>query len=80
MDTSGPYKVGVKQIRITERRLQASVYYPVDKDTKGVPALWWPDAQKTLAGMKSVFSQMFNLPVFPDFLVTPNLLVEIPAF
>ena len=29
--------------------------------------------------MVSVFSQMFELPVFPEFLVTPNLLVEIPA-
>ena len=51
----------------------------MNPDAKGTRALWWPDPQKALQGMVSVFSQIFELPIFPEFLVTPNLLVEIPA-
>ena len=30
MDTKGPYKVGTRRIRITDKRLEATVFYPID--------------------------------------------------
>ena len=52
MDTEGPYKVGVRRIKITEKKLEAAVFYPVDKSTDGPRALWFEDAEKTIAGMQ----------------------------
>ena len=41
--------------------------------------LWFKDAQKTIVGMKRVFGPMFGIPYFPDFILRPYTLVEIPV-
>ena len=52
MDTDGPYKVGVRRIKITQKMLEAAVFYPVDRTDDGEAALWFEDARKTIEGMQ----------------------------
>ena len=51
MKTEGPYKVGIRRIKITDKKLEAAVFYPMNQTETGERALWWEDAQKTIKGM-----------------------------
>ena len=79
MKTDGPYKVGVRRIKITEKQLEAAVFYPVDQSTTGERDLWWQNPEKTIKGMQDVFAPMFGIPFFPDFLLRPNTIVKTHA-
>ena len=79
METEGPYKVGIRRIKITDKRLEAAVFYPIDQTETGDRALWFNDAAKTIASMKAVFGPMFGVPYFPDFILRPYTLVKMHA-
>jgi hypothetical protein len=79
MDTEGPYKVGMRRIHITDKQIEASIFYPIDKSTKSNCTLWFPNATKTIQGMKRVFGHMFGIPYFPDFILRPYTKVKIPV-
>ena len=63
LDSAGkhyPYAVGVRHLYLTDKRLEASVYYPIDKSSEHqFTALWYENPERTMKAMKEVFGPMF---------------------
>ena len=70
--------VTMKHIKITEKRLEASVYYPMDRQTQDFTARWFEDQDRTIMSMKKVFGPMFEIPYIPDFLLRTYTRIIVP--
>ena len=72
METEGPYKVGMRRFKITDKGLEATAFYPMDEEEKCCKyAQWFDNPERTIASMKNVFGPMFGVPYFPDFILRP---------
>ena len=66
---ASPFAVGVRETRLTEKKLEATIYYPVDKESvagKPFTVLWFTDPDRTIRSFKRVFSDMLKFTV-PEF-------------
>ena len=81
METDGTFKkVGIRRIKITDKGLEAAVFYPMDESENSQErALWFADAKRTISSMKRVFGPMFGVPYFPDFILRPYTRVKTHA-
>lgn len=81
---NSPYAVGLHTTKLTNKQLEASIFYPVDKASvadKPFTALWYPDAERTIRSFSKSMAAMFSLPVpIPDFLLRSYTNVKIPAY
>ena len=78
-DTS-PYAVGKRNIKITDKGLEASVFYPLDKsDSLEYDALWLENPELTLRNLKADFGRKFKLSWIPSNLLKSMTMVKIPA-
>ena len=66
-----PYHVGVKKVRVTDKQIQASVYYPIDKTNKKVEfnSVWLENPNRTVKMMKYVFGESRGVSWIPDFIL-----------
>ena len=81
---NSPYAVGLRTTKLTDKKLEASVFYPVDKASvadKPFTALWYSDTDRTMKSFSKSLAAMFGLPIpFPDFLLRSYTNVKIPAY
>ena len=76
------YSVGTRYIQITDKRLEAQVYYPMDRvaPQEEYTAQWFRDPERTINAMKNVFGPMFEIPYIPDFLLRTYTRIKVPMF
>ena len=81
LDTEGPYTVGVKRVRLTDRNLEASVFYPSNEPFEEEDWVEWiPGDENTLIdAFQRVFKYVFKTNIYPKFLVRPFTRVKFPA-
>lgn len=74
------FSVGVRHIVITDKHLEASVFYPMDKDFSdgNYDATWFKDPERTITSMKNVFGPMFGIPYIPGFLLRAYTRIIVP--
>ena len=71
--------MGVRNIQITEKQLEASVYYPMDRNSPSVyDAKWFNDQDRSIKAMKKVFGPMFGIPYIPSFLLRAYTRIIVP--
>lgn len=83
LDSTGkhyPYAVGVRHLHLTDKKLEASVYYPIDKSSDHpYTALWYENPTRTMKAMKEVFGPMFQLKWMPEFILRTFTRIVVPA-
>jgi len=79
-----PYAVGTRDTKLTDKQLEATVFYPVDKASvadKPYTALWYSNADRTIESFSKSIASMVDLPMpIPNFLLRSYTNVKIPAY
>jgi hypothetical protein len=83
LQTAGPFAVGVRHIKIGDKKLDASVYYPMDKQPsigKEFTATLFKDPpEKSLPIIKESARILGGISL-PDFIFKPYLSAKMPGF
>lgn len=81
---NAPYHVGVKRTKITDKNLQVSIFYPMDRDSTGgnkFTARWFEsDPDHLIKMFKHVYSAEFSIiKYFPNFTLRGMTNILLPA-
>ena len=76
-----PYHVGMKKVKITDRQLEVSVFYPIDKLKGPVEyvAMWFDNPERTIAMMKHVWGAERGVHWIPGFILRTLTQIRIPV-
>jgi len=77
-DGKSPFAVGIRHLKVTGKKLEASVFYPIDKETARNDGYWFRNPEKTMDAMVKVFGPMFNIPWLPRFILRSYTSIRFP--
>ena len=75
-----PYQVGVTYIKMTAKKLDTSIFYPMDKqENPNYDAFWFRDPAEAFKTFKRECVSVLGLPMIPDVILRPIVNNKIPA-
>ena len=75
-----PYQVGVTYLTTTSKKLDTSIFYPMDKqENPNYDALWFRDPTEAFTTFKREVKSVLGLPMIPDCVLRPIVNIKIPA-
>ena len=75
-----PYQVGVTYLTMTAKKLDTSIFYPMDKqENPNYDAYWFRDPEEAFKTFKRECKSVLGLPMIPDCVLRPIVNTKIPA-